>query len=522
MSVRFRSTDPVDFSLDPFAGSTHTNGKPILPVVSDDEEDVLDHLVYGTQIDTGDENVITFAFTQLTHAVGEVNNPHYGEGYGYSPMTEEQREASRAAVALWDDLVSATFVEVTPTSGASDWAQNTADIWLANTTTGPGQAWAYYPAAVSTANARLGSDVWIADPRINPSNLEFEFGEYGNTTIIHELGHSLGLTHPGAYNGTGEFEDDAEYAQDTYQYSIMSYFNGENSGQLAVNWNLGGLYANYPQGPQLHDIVAIQSIYGADLTTRVGATTYGFNSNAGNAVYDFNANPYPMFSIYDAGGIDTIDASGFTVSQFINLQDGGFSSIGGSAPSAAEVNAYWTEYYAGWGLDFSEEIPFTDAEVSGNQDAAQDAVAFWIEAETGVAGIRATQFDNVSIAYDTVIENAVGGSARDLLWGNDSANQLNGMGGNDVLQGFGGNDRLIGGAGADTFVFANDGSIDTIVDFRSGTDTIDLSEIEGATRRYVSYDKNAGQVKIDTDHDGTADMFINVENRVASNDFIYA
>ena len=35
-----------------------------------------------------------------------------------------------------------------------------------------------------------------------------------------------------------------------------------------------------------HDILAAQIMYGADMTTRTGDTTYGFNSNAGRDHYD--------------------------------------------------------------------------------------------------------------------------------------------------------------------------------------------------------------------------------------------
>ncbi len=85
------------------------------------------------------------------------------------------------------------------------------------------------------------------------------------------------------------------------------------------------------------------------------------------------------------------------------------------------------------------------------------------------------------------IENATGGSARDLLWGNDVANVLKGLGGNDVLKGFGGNDELWGGAGDDTFVFVKDGSTDTIKDFQSGHDKIDLTALAGVTAADVTY-----------------------------------
>ena len=141
---------------------------------------------------------------------------------------------------------------------------------------------------------------------------------------------------------------------------------------------------------------------------------------------------------------------------------------------------------------------------------------------TGVSGINALSFENLSIAYNTTIENATGGSARDLLWGNDAANVLKGLGGNDVLKGFGGNDELWGGAGDDTFVFVKDGSTDTVKDFQSGHDKLDLTALTGVTAADVTYDAKAHQVQIDTNHDHVADMFINIAGgAVASGDYLF-
>ncbi len=53
-------------------------------------------------------------------------------------------------------------------------------------TTGPAQAWAYYPGG-DHQYARISSDVYTADPAVNNTNVWFDFGGYGNTTLIHEL-----------------------------------------------------------------------------------------------------------------------------------------------------------------------------------------------------------------------------------------------------------------------------------------------------------------------------------------------
>jgi Ca2+-binding RTX toxin-like protein len=108
--------------------------------------------------------------------------------------------------------------------------------------------------------------------------------------------------------------------------------------------------------------------------------------------------------------------------------------------------------------------------------------------QPAVTGIFASEYQNVSIAYGTIIENAIGGSARDLIHGNDYDNHLSGLAGNDVIRGFGGNDMIDGGAGADvltggagndTFVFNNIELGDLITDF-GGSDTIDLSGLGNA------------------------------------------
>jgi Ca2+-binding RTX toxin-like protein len=59
--------------------------------------------------------------------------------------------------------------------------------------------------------------------------------------------------------------------------------------------------------------------------------------------------------------------------------------------------------------------------------------------------------------------------------GNQGNNKLMGLGGADTLDGGRGNDVLKGGSGSDTFVFATNGGQDTVLDFKSGTDHIDLT-----------------------------------------------
>ena len=263
---------------------------------------------------------------------------------------------------------------------------------------------------------------------INQSGFSY-YGGYGFITYLHEIGHALGLSHPGSYNaGSGgaiTYAANAEFAQDTRRYTIMSYFNANEDGSGTDHWGSDGVW-RYAQTPMLYDIAAIQAIYGADFNTRSGSTTYGFNNNTGLNVYDFTRNTNPILTIWDGGGTDTLDLSGFSGTQRVDLTAGSYSDVGG----------YMT--------------------------------------------------NNLAIAYNVTIENAVGGSGSDTITGNDANNTLSGglsndvlLGGagNDTLRGGGGTDTLVGGVGADQYYFAvpSDGA-DTVQDFDLAGDRLAISQ----------------------------------------------
>lgn len=145
----------------------------------------------------------------------------------------------------------------------------------------------------------------------------------------------------------------------------------------------------FPMSPLLIDIYVIQKFYGVNVTTRTGDTIYGFDSNTQRDHYSLTSPDDVIIScIWDAGGIDTLNFYKYNVQQKINLNEGTFSDTG---------------------------------------------------------GLRG----NLSIAYGTVIENAIGGSNDDIIIGNDVDNHLYGNKGNDIIYGNNGNDVLQGGKGND-------------------------------------------------------------------------
>ncbi|HYD16058.1 MAG TPA: M10 family metallopeptidase C-terminal domain-containing protein, partial [Hyphomicrobium sp.] len=299
------------------------------------------------------------------------------ESAGFSAFNASQKAAANAAIGLFDDAIAADFKLVTDTSSAN--------LKLANTTTNIGYAHAYYP----DSSAEAGS-VWLNsdyDASTGTNDLVTpKAGQWGYQTYIHEIGHAMGLDHPGDYNGgSPTYANDAEYMQDSVQYTVMSYFDASETGADHVASD-GKLY--YAQTLMMHDILVLQDMYGAETTTRAGNTVYGYNATAGKDVYNFALNKHPIVCIVDAGGTDTLDLSQSNYACKIDLNPGTFS----------------------------------------NSDMMTS---------------------NLSIAHGTWIENATGGKVADVITGNVLNNVLNGLAGNDVLNGGDGNDTLNGGVGND-------------------------------------------------------------------------
>ncbi len=421
----------------------------------------------GRQNNIGDGgNVITYGFFNTLDQViangytyvapnQQGVNTLYGlsEVFNFAAFNEAQRDAAREAFQYWDDVVAVSFVE----ASADD-----ADMNLGNLANAPNtQAYARIPTAGLDATLggqvrEIGGDSWYSMSQA--SNFQLDEGGYGMNTLTHEIGHGLGLSHPGAYNfGPGfavTYANGAEYAQDARNYSIMSYWNprdiGSAGGELATrdfDWSL--MQIAYGATPMVHDILAIQRIYGVDTTTRTGDNTYGFNASGAEIrdAHDFVKTPWPTMTIWDAGGVDTLDASGYNVNQTIDLTPGSLSSIGGlnydERPSFEQVNAN----RAASGLP-----PIAQATYDAN-------MAAW----AAQPDFRGRLIDNVGIAYGTTIENAKGGAGNDKITGNAVDNTLVGNAGNDLIRGVEGNDFLDGGSGNDT------------LDGGTGLDTMALS-----------------------------------------------
>jgi serralysin len=469
-------------SVDHLAGTVGPNGKPIWSA-----EQAATYLFraqagYGTGGNMvmptgGDLNVLTFGF-HTSQASLQANGYVYrssptatgltglSEYFNFKPFTAAQIDATREAFQYWDDVVSTEFVET---------HINDADIAFGNYTDRPGtQAYARLLANTVSSNPYInaqirdiGGDVWVAFN--TASNFQLDEGGYGMNTLVHEIGHGFGMLHPGDYNASPgvslSYAANAEYYQDTRSYSILSYWNPRDIG--ARDFDFSVMNIAYGATPMVHDILSMQMKYGAEMTTRTGDTVYGFNSTAGRDAFDFVKTPAPMMAIWDAGGIDTLDASGYKTNQVINLTPGSLSSIGGMVaedfPTFEQVNANRAA---------ANMAPTSLANYTANRNAFMTNPAVFGRLQ-----------DNVGIAYGATIENAIGGSGHDTMIGNTADNVMSGNAGNDLIaSGLGndtldgglGNDEMLGGAGNDTYVVGEAGDVVTEL-ANEGTDTVRAS-----------------------------------------------
>jgi serralysin len=409
---------------------------------------------------------------------------HHEFKTGFAAFTEAERQSLLQTMQLVSDVANISFVNIPSSPQVPSATNSFMGFYSINQASAPFWGAATRYVAEGSGPPQPMGQIYGVDIVFNHHRADVQggwgIGDSNSRKLLHELLHGLGLDHAGEYNGDSatSYETNAVYFQDSHQYTVMSYWGASNTGANHVS---GGLF-QFASTPLLYDVAALQKLYGANMSTRTGDTVYGFNNNSGRDAFDLARDPSAVFTIWDAGGVDTLDLSGYSSASRVDLREGSFSDAGGMTL-------------------------------------------------------------NISIAHGASIENAIGGLGNDELRGNTLNNRLEGGGGADRLSGAEGGDLLLGGSGGDIFVYGqladstlsslgSDGrkiAADYLRDFVSGVDKIDLSALDAdffaqgdqafsfiGTSAFsgnsgeLRYRVNHGQLELmgDVNGDGLADFMI--------------
>ena len=373
----------------------------------------IDALIYdrasGNSFDVllGTSNTFFYSFPSQLPSYYEANSD---DSKSFTPFSKKQIARSETALKYISTLLDVKFEKTSSSSSVNT-------ISFANNRQSDSAAYAYAPSTTF-----FGSDIFLD---LDSDNASISDGTYAALTLIHELGHALGLKHAGSAGGaTGNppFLTTAE--EDNTNWTVMSYESNSNQ-----------YYLRYSE----LDIAALQYLYGPSTSSRTSNDTYKVSQSTANF-------------IWDGSGVDTIDISSVSLGSTIYLTPGYWGFIGSTKAS------------------------------------------------------KITSAGQITVNFGTKIENLIGSSYADKLYGNDLSNSIVGGLGNDLLEGLDGNDTFIGGQGNDQ-IFGGAG--------------VDIAQFNGIVSSY-SISKNQNSLTVSdrkTGLEGT-DSLVSVERLRFSDKYI--
>lgn len=349
------------------------------------------------------------------------------------------RKLARWALEAWETVADLTFREVR--GGAQILFDDIGDTAEANSNTSGG------PIPFSTVNVPRG---WLERDGDT-------IDSYAFSTYVHEIGHALGLGHPGPYNQNAEYGRDNVFLNDSYQLSVMSYFSQDANTAVEADWA-------QPVSAMMADIVAIQNLYGSPAAASAtgGDTVYGADATIGGylgALFAtlFDGGPSEgvyaggsaALTLFDRDGVDTIDLSTSDTGQRLDLRPTRFSDIGGTIGNLGIARGTWIENAVGGTR--KDRITGNDRGNELHGGAGGDLLK-------GLSGQDLLRGNGAG-------DRLLGSGGADALFGGAGSDKLRGGGGDDRAAGGAGDDEISGGGGADTFIFGLGHGRDRVRDF---------------------------------------------------------
>ena len=332
----------------------------------------------------------------------------------FQEANTNQKAAALAAMGLVASYTQLKFEEADSPSAAD------ATLRFSGLTSGSSQAaFPANPGPYSAQDARESGDNWLSTNGRPPADF---YGTDHFNTIIHEMGHALGLKHGHDPNYNGTLSAD----RNDNEFSVMTYASYLGSDtNMVTEAHLG----SSPQSYMMYDIAALQAYYGANFDGVGTTSVYTWDETTGQQYTNGTVAPntgvtatHKIFStVWTQGALSTYDLSNFDEDQHDDLRPG-----------------RW--------LTFSREQL---ADLNG---------ALALPAPPGFVA-QGNVYNALQYGDDTrsLISHLIAGSGNDTVIGNVLDNELTGNDGNDFLQGEAGNDTLIGGNGGD-FLDGGDGN----------------------------------------------------------------
>ena len=270
--------------------------------------------------------------------------------------------------------------------------------------------------------------IYLDNVEWNQENSVPVAGTQGYETLLHEVGHALGLKH--------SFEP---------PYALPK--NEDNTNNTVMSYTHAG---NYKTTYQAYDLAALQWIYGGDGLGGAGNSSITVTKQSQNTVGNYH--------LVGTSGNDVLTGSD------------GNDTLDGGAGRDTLIGGNGNDLY------IIDNLGDKIIETGKNDiDTVQSSVNYTL----------GNNLENLTLTGNAKI--GIGNELNNIIIGDDGNNVLKGMAGDDTLEGGKGNDTLTGGSGNDTFVFnirdydftgdfaPRAQNLDTITDFTKGADTIELS-----------------------------------------------